>query len=94
MRWTDERLALLRRSVVQDDGELHMTRAFKIYSSKKDAKETVKKLEEFGYVENIEPGLFRVKKLPNELSHLRDRIDSDHGMIKGLVKSMFRRFQS
>lgn len=93
MRWTDERKALLRRSVEQDGGELHMTRAFKIYSSKKDAKESVKKLEEFGYVENLEPGVFRVKKLPDELSHLRDRIETDDGMVKGLIKSMFKRFQ-
>lgn len=93
MRWTDERKALLRKAVEEDDGKLRMSKAFRIYSSKESAKEAVKKLEEFGYVENIEPGLFEVKKLPEELEYLEGELFEDEGGFVGkLMKSMFRKF--
>jgi hypothetical protein len=95
LRWTEERKALLEKAVKEDDGKLRMTKAFRIYSGKDDAKESVKKLEEFGYVENIEPGLFEVKKLPEELEHLEEQLFEDEGGFVGkLMESMFKKFQN
>lgn len=93
MRWTDEKKALLRKAVKEDNGKLRMSKAFRIYSSKESAKEAVKQLEEFDYVENIDPGVFKVKKLPEELQHLEDRLFEDEGGFVGkLIASMFRKF--
>ncbi|MFT4893147.1 MAG: putative transcriptional regulator of viral defense system [Candidatus Nanohaloarchaea archaeon] len=95
MRWTEERLAMLEKAVKEDDGELRMAKAFRIYSSREDAKESVKKLEEFGYVENIEPGRFKVKKLPEELEHLENELfEEEGGFVGKLMASMFKRFQN
>jgi hypothetical protein len=95
MRWTEERKALLEKAVKEDNGTLRMNKAFRIYSSKEDAKESVKKLEEFGYVENIDPGEFEVRKLPEELEHLEDQLfEEEGGFVGKLMASMFRKFQS
>jgi predicted transcriptional regulator of viral defense system len=94
MRWTDQKKALLRKAVKEDDGKLRMAKAFRIYSSKENAKEAVKQLEEFGYVENIDPGVFKVKKLPEELEHLEDELfEEEGGFVGKLMKSMFRKFK-
>lgn len=69
MRITPERRKLLEKAV-KNDRILEMTDAFRIYSSKDSAKQSVKALESHGYLENIEHGKFKVVKIPESLKHL------------------------
>lgn len=93
MKWTEEREKLLEKAVKENDGKLKMSKAFRIYHREKDAKEAVKKLEEFGYVERIDTGVFRVKKLPDQLEHLEIEASKDEdGFMRRFLQGMFTRF--
>lgn len=92
MRLTEERRKLLVDSVKLHDGVLKMSHAFAIYSDKSSAKSAVKSLESYGYVEYDKPGYFRIKELPEELSHLKSELnDSKDIKNRDFVRSILEK---
>lgn len=95
MRLTDEKKKLLE-DAVENDGVLEMRNAFRIYSSKEPAKNAVKTLEAYDFVEYDTPGYFEVKKLPEGLEHLEEDIEEESGreFVKKVLGKVFRKFKT
>lgn len=98
MRLTPEKKKMLEDAVKKHDGTLRMSNAFRIYSSKDSAKNAVKTLESYDYVEYDKPGYFKVKRLPQELSHLEENIkDEDlqgRDFVQRLIEQVFRKINN
>lgn len=98
MRLTEERRKLLVDSVKLHDGVLKMSHAFAIYSSKESAKSAVKSLESYGYVEYDRPGYFKIKELPEELSHLDSELNhsedvSNREFVRSILEKVFHKIR-
>lgn len=91
MRLTDQKRKLLE-DAVENDGVLEMRNAFRIYSGKESAKNAVKTLEAYDYVEYIEPGYFKVKKLPEDLEHLEKELVDENDFVKKIIGKVFKKF--
>jgi hypothetical protein len=75
VRLTDEKEKMLRDAVEMHDGVVKMSHAFNMYSSKEAAKNAVKTLEAYDFVEYDKPGYFEVKALPEGLEDLESKLD-------------------
>lgn len=97
MRLTEERKKLLKDAVEKDGGVLKMSRAFMIYSNKDSAKNAVKAMEAYGYVEFLKPGYFRVKDLPEGMQDLEEQLEeknySEREFVKGILERVFYRIK-
>ena len=96
MRLTDEKEKMLRDAVQMHDGVLKMSHAFNIYSSKKAAKNAVKTLEAYDFVEYDKPGYFKVKALPEGLEDLESKLDQKvegEAFVEKVLGRVFRKIK-
>lgn len=96
MRLTDGKEKMLRDAIQMHDEVIRMSHAFNIYSSKKAAKNAVKTLEAYDFVEYDKPGYFKVKALPEGLEDLEIKLDQKvegEAFVEKVLARVFRKIK-
>lgn len=100
MRLTKERRKILEDAILDHNGIVKMNHVFKIYSSKKAAKNAVKTIESYNYIKFIKPGYFKVIELPEELEHLENHLKkqkeqkiTSREFTKEILRNIFHRIK-